>query len=72
MAKNKLFIVPVMGMALDLTTPTKVFYVHEVAKGGLLLQKHGLDLNGSPFPSKEAAKRWVDTTIIKGLHIFKG
>lgn len=72
MAKNNLFIVPVMGMASDLTAPKKVFYVYEMTRKGLLLQKHGLDLNGSPFPSKEAAKRWVDKTMLKGLHIFKG
>ena len=72
MVKNNLFIVSVMGMDVDLTTPKKVFYVYEITKGGLLLQKHGLDMNGSPFISKEAAKRWVDKTMIKGLHIFKG
>lgn len=72
MTKNNLFIVPVLGMASDLTTPKKVFYVYEMTKKGVLLQKHGLDLNGSPFPSKEAAKGWVDKTMRKGLHIFKG
>lgn len=60
-----------MAMAADLSARTKVFYVYEMTKSGTLIQKHGLDLDGSPFPSKESAKKWVGKTILKGSHIFK-
>lgn len=59
-----------MAMKRDLSGPQKVFYVHETAKVGLLLQKHGKDIDGSPFESEEAARQWVDQKLAQGGRFF--
>ncbi len=59
-----------MALKKDLSGPKKMFYVHETAKTGLLLQKHGKDIDGSPFESEEAARQWVDQKLAQGGCFF--
>lgn len=57
---NKFYIVSIMRMNANLSKPIKVYYVYEMTRKGLLVQKHGSEPVGEPFQSTEAAKRWIN------------
>jgi hypothetical protein len=71
MTKNYLLLAPVRTLSLSLTKYMDVFCIYEIAKRGLVLQKHGLNSKGRPFPVRDQAINWTKEQVRPGKCIFK-
>lgn len=47
------------------------FYIYEVTKKDLVLQKHGLNSMATQFPTRNQAINWAKEQVHPGKFIFK-